>query len=394
VEFVQWLLEFVPESAKSVALRRLFDFQAIENLSFPQPSLALSSPLGTYFLPFTLLQNQVPPEGCPKSTGIFPIYFTALLNSSTTYLTILSTSDNNFLVHLLVFLLLHCTLAKDSLAYPANLTSSAFSHISDSDMLEFQENCISIIEQVRIWKLKFMKLSASDREAIVSQVKDGAVGRDANAYYHARILCDILPIIAQLNKVNATAASAELKSAKETDNGISDATQQMLTTAGFLLPALVAGYSELLHHSKELHLLLNGLVSSISGIIAGTSPISRLLEEGLVKLAALNTMSEEDGSFCTSMKEFRILMLVKTVLQWKEVVVAHPESWILSVELLRLMKSLLPTIKRMNGDFWESTIGLLKSSLEVYNALNFLIPSYASGNQLSICLCNTSHLNF
>ena len=128
---------------------------------------------------------------------------------------------------------------------------------------------------------------------------------------------------------------------------------------------MVSGYSELLSHSKELILLLNGLVSSISGIIAGTATTSTILGEGLQKLSALNTMSEEVDSFWASLKQFRVLMLIRTILQWRDVVTDTQASWIVSTELLRLIRSLVPSIKHLNGDFWEKAFDLLRSSLDV-----------------------------
>jgi len=131
------------------------------------------------------------------------------------------------------------------------------------------------------------------------------------------------------------------------------------------LPAVVVGYGELLSLSKDLTFLLNGLVSSVSGIIAGTTPLSTIQGDGLQALSALNTMSEGNEGFWSSMKAFRILMLIRTILRWTEAVVDSPSAWIVSTELFRLMKSLLPAIKELNGDFWETVIELLKSSLEV-----------------------------
>ena len=58
-------------------------------------------------------------------------------------------------------------------------------------------------------------------------------------------------------------------------------------------------------------------------------------------------------------------MLLKTVLNWPSAVVGSPVSWLVSTEILRLMKSLLPWIKHVDGDFWEKAMQILKASLEV-----------------------------
>lgn len=134
------------------------------------------------------------------------------------------------------------------------------------------------------------------------------------------------------------------------------------------MSALVTGNAELLTGSNELDLILNGLVSSISGIIAtnGTSSSPAILDEGLQKLTALNTLSEVDESFWSRVKEFRIVMLVKTILDWPSAVLRSSNSWIVTTEILRLLRSLLVWIKHIDGDFWEKMTVLLKDALFVF----------------------------
>ena len=131
------------------------------------------------------------------------------------------------------------------------------------------------------------------------------------------------------------------------------------------MPALVTGYAELLSQSKELSLLLNGLVSYISGIIAGTSSINTILGEGVQKLSALNLLSEGSEVFWPSVKEFRIIILVRSALNWADAIADSPSAWIIYTEQLRLMRSLLPCIKLLNGDFWGKTFSILNTSLTV-----------------------------
>jgi hypothetical protein len=140
------------------------------------------------------------------------------------------------------------------------------------------------------------------------------------------------------------------------------------SVGGFLLPAVVLGYAELLVGSKELDLLLNGIVSSISGINTSTA----VVEEGLQKLTTLNTLCEVDDMCWSRVKEFRIVMLLKTVLNWWSVVKDSHESWVISTEVLQLMKSLFPWIKHIDGDFWARGMTLLKEALDVIPALIIL----------------------
>jgi hypothetical protein len=138
---------------------------------------------------------------------------------------------------------------------------------------------------------------------------------------------------------------------------------------------LVVGNAELLAGSNELDLILNGLVSSISGIIYtnGSSSSHAVVTDGLRKLTALNTMSEVDETFWSRVKEFRIVMVVKTVLDWPNGVAGSSASWIISTEILRLMRSLLVRIKHIDGDFWEKMIIVLQDALEVVLISTFLM---------------------
>ena len=135
----------------------------------------------------------------------------------------------------------------------------------------------------------------------------------------------------------------------------------------FLLPALATGYAELLVGSKELDLILNGLVSSISGIIVspGSNSTSAVIGEGLQKLTTLNTLSEVDNTFWSRVKEFRVVMLLKTVLNWPTVTEGSHSSWVVSTEILRLLKSLLPWIKHIDGEFWEMSLNLVNKAFKV-----------------------------
>jgi hypothetical protein len=55
-------------------------------------------------------------------------------------------------------------------------------------------------------------ISASDE--LVSHLKVVSKQNDANGYYAGRILCDILPLMSQLDGLDANAAAEELKGAK------------------------------------------------------------------------------------------------------------------------------------------------------------------------------------
>jgi|SRR5277367_332651 hypothetical protein len=138
----------------------------------------------------------------------------------------------------------------------------------------------------------------------------------------------------------------------------------MLKSKGtFLIPALAVGYAEPLFLSAELDLTRNTLVSSISGIIASFS-IDIATGEGLQKLALLNTILGDDDEFWSKVKEIRRFMLLKTVLNWPSLAKRSQLSWVVSTEVLQLLRFLLPW-GPMPGDIRETGFGLLGNSLQV-----------------------------
>ena len=133
------------------------------------------------------------------------------------------------------------------------------------------------------------------------------------------------------------------------------------------MPALALGFAELLVHSNELDLILNSLISALSG--TSKPPESLMIGEGLRLLAMLNTMTEVDEEFWGRVKEFRIVLLLKTVLPWPPAVESSTIAWVLSTEILRLIRSLLPWIKDIDSGFWKWEIELLKHALKVRSSL-------------------------
>jgi hypothetical protein len=141
-----------------------------------------------------------------------------------------------------------------------------------------------------------------------------------------------------------------------------------------------------LNGSKELDLILNGLVSSVTGINASAGA-EALIQDGLPKLASLNVLSEVDDSFWNRVKEFRVIMLLRTTLNWVDALRDSSAHRLVSTEVLRLVKSLLPWIKHTEGDFWGKIYTLLFDSLVVHFFLFLpLIGRLVCKNHQSFCL--------
>lgn len=97
----------------------------------------------------------------------------------------------------------------------------------------------------------------------------------------------------------------------------------------------------------------------------GSNSTSAVIGEGLQKLTTLNTLCEVDNSFWSRVREFRIVMLLKTVLNWPTVTEGSPGAWVVSTEILRLLKSLLLWIKHIDGGFWEKSLNLVNKAFKV-----------------------------
>ena len=93
--------------------------------------------------------------------------------------------------------------------------------------------------------------------------------------------------------------------------------------------------------------------------------IETIQGSGLEKLATLNTICQTHELFWSRVQESRIVMLVKTVLPWPLKVTDSASSWIVRTEVLRLMRSVMPFIQHITGDFWDPLMLTLSESLRV-----------------------------
>ena len=151
------------------------------------------------------------------------------------------------------------------------------------------------------------------------------------------------------------------------------------------------GYAEPLYLSPELDLVRNGLVSSISGIITNVgSDTSAVTVEGIPKLAMLNAMLEEDDQFWSKVKEFRRVMLLKTVVDWPAAVRDSGVSWVVLTEVLQLLRSLLPW-GPTPGNVLEKCLQLLKDSLQVEDVESLSNFSRVWKRRGSVYHCNSPH---
>ena len=150
------------------------------------------------------------------------MFFASLLKKSPDLLNCFPDGHDLIIHDLLILLFLHSTFAKDSLAYRRASALSIFQGLTDSELLEYQHDCYTILKQVSpLRMLSKCKLPMTISDSVISKLKDVAVGRDARAYYHARVLCDTLPVVADLQNLDVTVASAELQAARRLSESIS-----------------------------------------------------------------------------------------------------------------------------------------------------------------------------
>jgi hypothetical protein len=138
-----------PEAEIAHMTGRLLTLDRVTVPAFPHPSLALTSTLGNIYLPFLQVSssNDIQPIPNADSRSRLCVTFAALVNQSLTHTTELDGDD--FKITFLSTLFLHCAFAKDYLAYPAAMSTwSIFPGFSETELLDFQSNCIAVLDHV------------------------------------------------------------------------------------------------------------------------------------------------------------------------------------------------------------------------------------------------------
>ena len=151
-----WLYKLLPEGEDAVSLLRMqvlgsvFTLQESASYSFPDPSLALSSALGNIFLPFIYSSDVKHDKSSQSQSGRFCLFFVALLKEHPHLIAALeSHEDVNPMTDLMFLLLLQATFVKDKLALPsANDLWSEKSAVGETDFMQFQVDCIELLERV------------------------------------------------------------------------------------------------------------------------------------------------------------------------------------------------------------------------------------------------------
>jgi hypothetical protein len=161
-----WLYQLMPEREDAVALFRMqvlgsvFTLQESVSYAFPDPSLALSSALGNIFLPFIYPPTIESDCSSQSQSGRFCLFFVALLKEHQHLLTALeSHEDINPMTDLMYFLLLNATFVKDKLALTsANDLWNEKSALGESDFMQFQTDCVELLERVLSLRSLFLTL--------------------------------------------------------------------------------------------------------------------------------------------------------------------------------------------------------------------------------------------
>jgi len=140
-----------PASETTSMTTRLFTLDRVIVPSFPHPSLALTSTLGNIYLPFLLQPPSAEPSTIPNadSRSRLCLILVGLLAQSPILSSELEQAGEKFKVDFLCTLFLHSAFAKDYLAYPAAMSNwSIFPGFNETDLLDFQSNCFSVLERV------------------------------------------------------------------------------------------------------------------------------------------------------------------------------------------------------------------------------------------------------
>lgn len=145
-----WLYNLQYEDAKAHCLRSIFSFDRPSSSTFPDPSLAVTSALGNTFLPLVIRSSDSHQhdKASLSAYGHTCLFYASILRTDPDLISVLE-DDSNPMIEILCFLLLHSTFAKDKLALPAaNSLWADKSGIGESEFLNFQAECVELLERV------------------------------------------------------------------------------------------------------------------------------------------------------------------------------------------------------------------------------------------------------
>jgi hypothetical protein len=148
-DFALWLVLRVKEPKdRKLVLDDLFDGAKTELVvpTFPDPGLALTSALGPIYLPSVALKTEVDSFPSVSGSGQLAIFYLQLLLTGLPFIG----DEIETLPGVVHFLLLHSALSKDKLALSdANDLWHNESKVTEADFLEYQEECIRLVNKVQ-----------------------------------------------------------------------------------------------------------------------------------------------------------------------------------------------------------------------------------------------------
>jgi len=153
-----WLYQLMPEKEDAASVFRMqvlgwvFMLQETAPYAYPDASLALTSALGNIFLPFIHSSTAKSNNSTQSSRGRFCLFFVAMLKQHPHLISALEChEDINGMTTLMYLLLLTATFVKDKLALPsANDLWSDDKALGESDFMQYQTDCIGLLERVVI----------------------------------------------------------------------------------------------------------------------------------------------------------------------------------------------------------------------------------------------------
>jgi hypothetical protein len=151
-DFALWLILRVKEpKERQVILRDLFygSEKELPVPSFPHPSLALTNALGPIYLPSIAHNTKVDRFPSVTASGQLSIFYLQVLLTGMPFIG----DEIETLPGIMHFLLLHSAFSKDKLALSgANDLWTSESKVTEADFLEYQEECIRLVDKVQQWR--------------------------------------------------------------------------------------------------------------------------------------------------------------------------------------------------------------------------------------------------
>lgn len=241
---------------------------------------------------------------------------------------------------LLYYVLLVQEIANDNLSI-AGANQLWKDHEMESEMLEF----MSTTQQ---WALAALAMGAA-RERVIDRLIERSQGASTAAFYTARALSVALADLTERDQVFREMAVSWVDGNDVWQNG------NVLRST-----AMLVGSSTILTPARKERVFM-GIIGSLLGVSSANAAAS-----GLQLLVMLNASLPSAGEGAPNIPQPRAMILIGHLLSWLDE--ANEEIELtpgLICEIAKVLSCVLPIVKSMYGEHWQSTLEFVGSCWEV-----------------------------